>query len=49
MIIQCCYLDKYDWLVKVFYEVQPEDTNIILKELDELHQLDHDYADGRCI
>ena len=33
MIIQCCYLDKYDWLVKVFYEVHPEDTNIILKEL----------------
>ena len=36
MIIQCCYLDKYDWLVKVFYEVQPEDTNIILKELDDI-------------
>ena len=28
---------------------KPIDKDIILKELDELHQLDHDYADGRIL
>jgi len=36
MITQCCYLEDYDWLVKVFYEVEPEDTDIILDELESM-------------
>lgn len=36
MITQCCYLDKYDWLVKVFYEVCREDADVILEELDAI-------------
>lgn len=36
MITQCCYLDKYDWLIKVFYEVKSEDIEIILNELDDM-------------
>ena len=28
---------------------KPIDKDIILKELDELHQLDHDYADGKIL
>lgn len=36
MITQCCYLKDYDWLVKVFYEVEQKDIDIILNELDEI-------------
>ena len=36
MIVQCCYLDDYDWLLKVFYEVDQNDSDLILKELDEI-------------
>lgn len=36
MITQVVYLEKYDWLVKAFYEVEPEDSDIILDELDSI-------------
>ena len=36
MVTQIVYLEKYDWLIKVFYEVTSDDTDIILKELDDI-------------
>ena len=34
MVTQVVYLKDYDWLIKVFYEVTSDDTDIILQELD---------------
>ena len=36
MVTQIVYLKDYDWLIKVFYEVTSDDTDIILKELDDI-------------
>ena len=36
MVTQVIYLKDYDWLIKVFYEVTSDDTDIILKELDDI-------------
>lgn len=36
MVTQIVYLKKYDWLIKVFYEVTSDDTDVILKELDSI-------------
>lgn len=36
MIIQTIYLDKYDWLIKVFYAIDTYYIDDILSELDEL-------------
>jgi hypothetical protein len=36
MIIQLIYLEKYDWLIKIFYHTTPEDSDSILKELDDI-------------
>lgn len=36
MIIQLIYLEKYDWLIKVFYNTTPDDSEVILKELDDI-------------
>ncbi len=36
MIVQLIYLEKYDWLIKVFYNTTPEDSEVILKELDDI-------------
>lgn len=36
MIAQVIYLKKYDWLIKVFYEVTYKDADFILKELDDI-------------
>lgn len=36
MIVQVVYLEKYDWLIKVFYEASEQDTDVILKELDDI-------------
>ena len=36
MITQLIYLEKYDWLIKIFYHTTPEDSDIILKELDDI-------------
>jgi len=30
------YLENYDWLIKIFYHSTPEDSDIILKELDDI-------------
>lgn len=36
MIVQVVYLEKYDWLLKVYYEVETKDQDIILNELDSI-------------
>lgn len=36
MITQVVYLEKYDWLIKVFYEATYRDAEVILKELDDI-------------
>ena len=36
MITQVVYLKDYDWLLKVFYEVDREDSDVILNELDQI-------------
>ena len=36
MVTQVVYLEDYDWLIKVFYEVTSDDTDIILQELDDI-------------
>lgn len=36
MVVQIVYLEDYDWLIKVFYEVTSDDTDIILNELDDI-------------
>ena len=36
MIVQCCYLEKYDWLLKVFYEVDEVNAMQVLIELDQI-------------
>jgi len=36
MIIQLIYLENYDWLIKIFYHATPEDSDIILRELDDI-------------
>lgn len=36
MITQCIYLDKYDWLIKVYYAVDTYYINDILGELDSI-------------
>ena len=34
MTVQVVYLKDYDWLIKVFYEVTADDSDVILSELD---------------
>ena len=36
MVVQIVYLEGYDWLIKVFYEVTSDDADIILNELDDI-------------
>lgn len=36
MIVQLIYLEKYDWLIKIFYHTTFEDSDVILKELDDI-------------
>jgi len=36
MKIQVIYLERYDWLIKIFYHTVPENADIILKELDDI-------------
>ena len=36
MITQVVYLEKYDWLIKIYYAVDTYYTDLILKELDEI-------------
>lgn len=36
MVVQIVYLEDYDWLIKVFYEVTSDDADIILNELDDI-------------
>lgn len=36
MIVQVVYLEDYDWLLKVYYDVRTEDTDLILNELDDI-------------
>ena len=36
MITQIIYLEKYDWIIKVFYEVESKDEDIVLSELDAI-------------
>ena len=36
MVAQVIYLEKYDWLIKAFYEATYQDADIILKELDDI-------------
>lgn len=36
MVVQIVYLEDYDWLIKVFYEVSSDDADIILNELDDI-------------
>ena len=36
MIVQVVYLEEYDWLLKVFYDVTREDSDVILNELDQI-------------
>lgn len=36
MITQIIYLEKYDWIIKAFYEVTTNDADIILRELDAI-------------
>ena len=50
MITQIIYLEKYDWIIKVFYEVESKDEDIVLSELDAIdcepiafYKLQNDY------
>lgn len=36
MIIQVVYLERYDWLIKVFYDVDSSNADQILNELDKI-------------
>lgn len=36
MTIQLIYLEKFDWLIKIFYNTNADDAEVILKELDEI-------------
>lgn len=36
MIAQVIYLEKYDWLIKAFYEASVDDADVILEELDSI-------------
>lgn len=36
MTVQVVYLKDYDWLIKVFYEVTTDDSDVILSELDDI-------------
>jgi len=36
MKTQIVYLDKYDWLIKVFYLIEDPDIDLILDELDSI-------------
>ncbi len=36
MTVQVVYLKDYDWLIKVFYEVTADDSDVILSELDDI-------------
>lgn len=36
MITQIIYLEDYDWLIKVYYEVDDQHTDAILGELNEI-------------
>ena len=36
MVTQIIYLQKYDWLIKAFYEATSNDADIILDELDAI-------------
>ena len=36
MITQIVYLEKYDWIIKAFYEVESKDADIVLSELDAI-------------
>ena len=36
MVVQIIYLEKYDWLIKAFYEATADDADLILKELDQI-------------
>ena len=35
-MIQLIYLEKYDWLIKVFYITNDTNIDLILKELDDI-------------
>ena len=35
-MIQLIYLEKYDWLIKVFYITNHTNIDLILKELDDI-------------
>lgn len=36
MVVQIIYLEKYDWLIKAFYEATADDADLILEELDQI-------------
>lgn len=43
MVVQIIYLEKYDWLIKAFYEATADDADLILKELDQIDCEPHIY------
>lgn len=43
MVVQVIYLEKYDWLIKAFYEATSDDADLILEELDQIDCEPHIY------
>lgn len=37
MIIQIVYLNKYDWILKIYYDVEYRYSNLILRELNNIN------------
>lgn len=46
MVVQIIYLEKYDWLIKAFYEATADDADLILEELDQIDCEPHIYYDA---
>lgn len=46
MVVQIIYLEKYDWLIKAFYEATDLDADLILEELEQIDCEPHIYYDA---